>query len=77
MVRSQGGGDLGLENLGAARVYVDKRSTIRIVMTATVTVVDVISNIGGVMGLFCGISFLSVAEFVYWMGKLLAAKNVR
>ncbi len=64
-----------LENIGLVKVFIDTKSTLKIVMTATVTVVDMISNIGGIMGLFCGISFLSLAEFLYWIGKLVA-KNV-
>ena len=36
-------------------------------MTAAATAVDVISNIGGTLGLFCGISILSVVEMGYWV----------
>ena len=64
-----------LDNIGLAKVYIDKKSTMKIVKTATVTAVDMISNIGGIMGLFCGVSFLSLAEAIYWMGKLLSRRR--
>ena len=41
------------------------------VVTATVTLVDMISNIGGTLGLCCGLSVLSVVEAVYWAWKCL------
>ncbi len=56
------------------KVYIDKKSTMKIVQTATVTLTDMISNIGGIIGLFCGVSFLSLAEMVYWLGKILLRK---
>jgi len=40
--------------------------------TATVTFVDMISNIGGTLGLFCGFSLLSGVEFLYWTANALA-----
>ena len=51
------------------RVYMEKKTTLKIVMTATVTAMDMISNIGGTLGLFCGFSLLSGVEILHWMGK--------
>ena len=45
----------------------------RIVVTATVTIIDMISNIGGILGLFSGISVISVVEAIYWFGKYMAS----
>ncbi len=64
------------QNVGVLKVYIDKKSTLKVVLTATVTFVDMISNIGGIMGLFCGISFLSLAEIAYWMAKLITKQNL-
>ena len=55
--------------MGLVRVYVEKKSTLKIVLTATVTVIDMISNIGGTLGLFCGTSLLSAAEIIYWAAR--------
>ncbi len=66
--------DVILDKVGLVRVLIDKKSVVKIVKTATVTAVDMISNIGGILGLFCGVSFLSLAEFVYWMSKLVCRK---
>ena len=45
-----------------------------ITVTATVTVIDMISNIGGILGLFSGVSVLSLAEAIYWAGKFVSKK---
>ena len=48
---------------------VTDRNTVLIVKTATVTAVDMVSNIGGTLGLFCGFSILSGLEVMYWAGR--------
>ena len=60
--------------MGLVQVYISKRTTLQIVMTATVSAIDMISNIGGTLGLFGGVSILSVVELAYWIGRLLARK---
>ena len=42
--------------------------------TATVSVIDMISNIGGTLGLFCGFSLISAVEVAYWMGRVVIGK---
>ncbi len=46
-------------------VYISKRTTLEMVATATATVIDMISNIGGTLGLFLGFSILSGFEMFY------------
>ena len=53
-------------NVGRVRVYPHRKTTLRILKTATVTVIDMISNIGGTLGLFSGFSLLSGIEIIYW-----------
>ncbi len=64
------------DNVGLISVYINKKSTLSIVLTATVTVIDMISNIGGTLGLFCGFSILSAAEIIYWIGVMLAKRTL-
>ncbi len=63
-----------LAQVGSVFVYVNKKTTLQIVQTATVTILDMISNIGGTLGLFCGVSILSVVEALYWAGLIFLAK---
>ena len=49
----------------------------KIVETATVTAVDMISNIGGTLGLFTGFSLLSGVEILYWIFKCGQSKAKR
>ncbi len=41
------------------------------------TLVDLVANTGGTLGLFCGFSVLSLAEVVYWTIKSLVGKAKR
>lgn len=45
-------------------------SLLRITLTATVTIMNALSSIGGTLGLFLGFSILSAAEIVYWGWKI-------
>ena len=61
------------------RIYIrDKSTTLtEILMTASVSTLDVISNIGGTFGLFTGFSILSGVEMIYWVIKFLQEKLFR
>ncbi len=54
------------------KVYVDRHTTLEVVATATVTVIDMIANIGGTLGLFSGFSILSAVELLYWAGRAIS-----
>lgn len=56
-------------SLSYTRVYVHRKTAMKILMTATISFIDVISNIGGTLGLFSGLSVLSAAEIVFWAGR--------
>jgi len=43
----------------------------KIVKTPRVTTADILSNIGGAMGLFTGFSILSFFEIIYWLYRLI------
>jgi hypothetical protein len=40
-------------------------------MSASMPLVDMISNVGGILSLFSGMSILSLVEIVYWMACLI------
>lgn len=62
-------------NVGQINFFVEQATTLQVTMTATITIIDMISNIGGTLGLFCGFSILSGVEFFYWMGKWATGKK--
>ena len=62
-------------HLTLIRISFGEDKTIRIVKTATVTPVDIVSNVGGTLGLFSGFSILSGMEIVYWIIVWLFSKN--
>ncbi len=62
--------------MGVIQVYPAKKTTLRIVRTATVTFIDMLSNIGGTLGLFCGFSILSGIELIYWMAKVVTRGKI-
>ena len=49
-------------------------STVIIVKTATMTAIDMISNIGGTLGLFSGFSIISGLEILYWITLVIKGK---
>ena len=56
------------EEMSFIRIFFnDKVKTVNMIeMTAAATLIDMISNIGGTLGLFCGLSILSLVEILYW-----------
>ena len=60
------------------RVYASfaTKTTNENVMSASVSTMDMISNIGGTLGLFSGFSILSAVEMAYWAFKYLRDKAV-
>ena len=56
------------------QVYLEKHTALRIDVTASTTFVDMVSNIGGILGLFTGMSILSAVEIIYFAVKAAASK---
>ncbi len=59
------------------RLFPANKFTLRIVKTATMTLADLVCNVGGAMGLFCGFSILSAVEGVYWIAKGIFGEGKR
>ena len=59
------------------RIYVssESKTLVEIVMTASVSLLDKISNVGGTIGLFTGFSILSAVEILYWTGRYYCNTN--
>ena len=52
-------------------------SFVKVVITASMSWIDLVSNIGGSLGLCAGISMLSLAEIIFWAIKYIGAKTGR
>ena len=63
------------ENFVEIKVYYPKLEYTRIDEFAKITELDLISNIGGTMGLFLGMSFLSLIEIVEFLTKEILKKS--
>ena len=59
-------------SLYIVQVSVRGKTVTEIVMTASTSVIDMISNIGGTLGLFLGLSLLSAVEILYWACKSMS-----
>ncbi len=57
------------------RVAIVNRLVHRILKAATISLVDMISNVGGILGLFTGLSVISLIELAYWMGSFIASRR--
>ena len=49
----------------------DEDMATEITVTAAATPLDMLGNVGGTLGLFCGISILSVVEAIFWILKTI------
>ena len=56
------------------RVYTHSATALRFDITSSTTFVDMVSNLGGILGLFAGFSLLSGIEVIYWMAMYIASK---
>ena len=63
-------------DIALVHFYFDKSSILQFTRQKRMTLVDYISQMGGLLGLFIGFSFISGAELIYWLTFRLA-KNVK
>ena len=54
------------KDIAMVNFYFDKSSILQYIRQERMTKVDYISQIGGLLGLFMGISFISGIELIYW-----------
>ena len=54
------------KDIAMVNFYFDKSSILQYIRQERMTKVDYISQMGGLLGLFMGISFISVIELIYW-----------
>ena len=55
--------------VGGLVIEFDRVTATAVTKTAAATPLDMMGNVGGTLGLFCGISILSVVEAAYWTVK--------
>ena len=60
------------KDIAMVNFYFDKSSILQYIRQERMTKVDYISQIGGLLGLFMGISFISCIELIYWATVRLA-----
>ena len=60
------------KDIAMVNFYFDKSSILQYIRQERMTKVDYISQIGGLLGLFMGISFISGIELIYWATFRLA-----
>ena len=63
-------------DIARVHFYFDKSSILQFTRQKRMTIVDYISQMGGLLGLFIGFSFISGAELIYWLTFRLA-RNVK
>ena len=56
------------------KVYTNQKAVMTVVLAPTVSLIEMVSNFGGILGLFTGISILSLAEIAFWILKALVKK---
>ena len=59
-----------LQDESLSYVHLQISPTVNVVtLTVSVTMMDMVSAVGGTLGLFSGFSIISLMELVYWVGK--------
>ena len=56
-------------NIAKITIEISEPTVTNVQRDIKVTLVDQIGTIGGTLGLFCGLSIVSMVEFVYWIYK--------
>ena len=64
------------EDITIVNFYFDKSTILQFTRQQSMTVVDYISQLGGLLGLFLGFSFISGVELFYWL-TIRLGKNIR
>ena len=56
------------------KVFTKQKAMMAVILAPTVKLLDMVSNFGGILGLFTGISILSVAEIFFWIARSIIKK---
>ena len=65
-----------IEDIAVVNFYFDQSSVLQFTRQESMTDVGFISQLGGLLGLFTGFSFISFFEIIYWM-TIRMGKNVK
>ncbi len=55
------------KDISIVTFYFPRHTAIELVKTPKMSIIDFLSQVGGILGLCVGISLISAMEFVYWM----------
>ena len=64
------------KDVAIVNFYFQSSTCFEFVRQPRMTIIDFISNVGGLLGLCMGISFVSAVELLYWLTVKLA-KNIQ
>ena len=56
-------------------IFTETSTALHIIITSSTSLVDMVSNIGGTLGLFAGFSILSGVEILFWGTKFIVGKS--
>ena len=62
-------------DIAAATFYFPRHTALELVKTPKMSIVDFLSQVGGILGLCVGISLISAIEIIYWLSIKLANKT--
>ena len=63
------------KDVAIVNFYFESSTCFEFVRQPRMTIIDFISNVGGLLGLCMGISFVSAVELIYWL-TIKMGKNV-
>ena len=61
-----------LKDIAILNIYYDTPYLIHVELVTRTSIFQMISSIGGTLGLFTGISVITLAEIVYWIATFIA-----
>ena len=64
------------ENLIRVHIYINSPFVKQFVRAVDTTLISYIANIGGLMGLCMGFSFVSLAEIIYYLWQAAASMSI-
>jgi len=62
-------------DISIATFYFPRHTALELVKTPKMSIIDFLSQVGGILGLCVGISLISAMEFMYWLSIKIVQKS--